>query len=394
MFDASPNPTHLENPGIRLAQSCATEARRAVEEFHAGVAQPDMELVIFFCSSRYDLNVVADEMQRSFAGIQVVGCTTAGGIGPDSYHLHCLAGASFAANVCTAVAGRLQALRNFEGAQGTALIQDLLQRLEGKTPLATPDNTFAFLLIDGLSVREEPVALALQHALGKVPLIGGSAGDDQRFSQTFVYSDGQFQADGAVVTLVSTPLPFQIFMSQHFVATEDRLVVTASDPARRIVYEINGLPAAEEYARLIGSEVSDLNPMRFAAWPVVVVIGGTNYVRSIQKVNADGGLTFYCAIEEGLVLRLARGVDLAENLAQTFAKIEASIGSPQIVLGCDCILRQLEMLSTGVKGHVETLFRSNHMVGFSSYGEQFRGVHVNQTFTGIAIGTAPKVPNA
>jgi hypothetical protein len=28
------------------------------------------------------------------------------------------------------------------------------------------------------------------------------------------------------------------------------------------------------------------------------------------------------------------------------------------------------------------------VIGFSSYGEQYRGMHVNQTFTGIAIGGA------
>ncbi len=32
---------------IRRAQSCATDAREAVREFHAGVAQPDMALVDF-----------------------------------------------------------------------------------------------------------------------------------------------------------------------------------------------------------------------------------------------------------------------------------------------------------------------------------------------------------
>ena len=29
------------------------------------------------------------------------------------------------------------------------------------------------------------------------------------------------------------------------------------------------------------------------------------------------------------------------------------------------------------------------MVGFSTYGEQFGAMHVNQTFTGIAIGRGP-----
>ena len=42
---------------IRLGQSCATEARQGVKEFHAAVTQADMELVVSFCSSEYDLEV-------------------------------------------------------------------------------------------------------------------------------------------------------------------------------------------------------------------------------------------------------------------------------------------------------------------------------------------------
>jgi hypothetical protein len=31
----------------------------------------------------------------------------------------------------------------------------------------------------------------------------------------------------------------------------------------------------------------------------------------------------------------------------------------------------------------------NNTVGFNTYGEQFRGLHINQTLVGIAIGMAP-----
>ena len=67
--------------GIRSAQSSAPDARQAAAEFYAGVTQPEMELVVFFCSSEYDLDILADEMKTLFAGVQVVGCTTAGEIG-------------------------------------------------------------------------------------------------------------------------------------------------------------------------------------------------------------------------------------------------------------------------------------------------------------------------
>ena len=209
-------------------------------------------------------------------------------------------------------------MQQFKIATGQAIVQELLQRLESQAPQEAAENSFALLLIDGLSMREEAVTRALQSALGRLPLIGGSAGDGVNFDCTYVYFEGRFHSDSAVLILATTRLPFKLFKTQHFVATGERLVVTEADTALRIVKEINGLPAAQEYARILGIDVRDLAPKRFAAWPVVVLIDGTNYVRSIQKVNPDDSLTFYCAIENGLVLRVAKGVDLVENLEQAF----------------------------------------------------------------------------
>jgi len=50
------------------------------------------------------------------------------------------------------------------------------------------------------------------------------------------------------------------------------------------------------------------------------------------------------------------------------------------------VLRNLEMNQYGLKDRVAEVFRRNNVVGLSSYGEQIRGVHVNQTLTGVAIG--------
>jgi hypothetical protein len=378
----------MKSQNIRIAQSCATDARQAVREFHSSVAQPDMELVVFFCSSEYDLGALAEEMYHRFSGVQVVGCTTAGEIGPAGYVRHSLSGASFPAGSCVAVNGRLELLNQFEITTGYDFAQKLLQQLESKAPQAGPDNSFAFMLIDGLSRREEPVVHALHHALGNIKLFGGSAGDDQKFAKTYVYSEGMFHPDSAVVTLVNTSFPFRVFKTQHFVSTDERLVVTEADTARRIVKEINGLPAAAEYARLVGVEVHELNSIRFAASPVVVMIDGTDYVRSIQKANPDGSLTFFCAIEEGVVFRVAHGVGLVTNLEQTLGKVGAEIGRPQLVIACDCIQRNVEATQKGQKDIVGDIFRNNNSIGFSSYGEQFDGVHVNQTLTGIAIGSS------
>lgn len=382
----------MSTQNIKTAQSTAIDVREAVKEFYEAVLQPEMELVLFFCSSEYDLDTLAEEMNRLFSGIKVVGCTTAGEIGPSGYLSHSISGASFPAGSCVAVSGLLENLSQFDIKCGHSFAQTLLQQLESKVPGANPDNSFALMLIDGLSVREEPVAHALQYALGDIPLLGGSAGDDLKFSKTYVYSDGHFYSDSVVLVLITTSLPFTTFKTQHFIATDERLVVTEANTAERIVYEINGLPAAEEYARLIGVNTNELSATHFAASPVVVMIEGSEYVRAIQKANSDGSLTFYCAIEEGLVFRVAHGVDLIENLEQTFGKIREDIGEPQIIIGCDCILRNLEISQKDLKNSVGKIFKNNNIVGFSTYGEQYRGVHVNQTLTGIAIGTSQTSP--
>lgn len=370
---------------IRIAQSCASDPREAVAELHDGLAQPDLALVLFFCSTAYEREGLAAQVRERFAGVPVAGCTTAGEIGPAGCRDRSITGVGFAASACTPVAGRLEGLSAFRRQDGVSLAQELRRRLRALAP-GEGLNTFAFLLVDGLFGHEEQLAHALQQGLGEVPLVGGSAGDALSFERTYVYWDGRFTSDAAVLVVAATPLPVTEFKTQHFVPTAERLVVTAADPGRRVVGEINGLPAEEEYARLLGVEPSDLEPEHFASSPVVVVIDGNNYVRSIQRVEPGGGLKFYCAIDRGVVLRIARGEDLLENLEAAFSRVRRQIGPPQLVLTCDCILRRLEIEQAGLQGAVGDVLRRNNALGFNTYGEQFCGVHVNQTLTAIALG--------
>lgn len=370
---------------MHRGHSDAAEARVAVAELGEQVAQPDLALLLFFCSSNYDLDALADEMNRRFAGVPVVGCTTAGEIGPAGYLNHSLVGVGFSAQAFTAETGRIDALSTFDIAAGRAFAEGVLDRLEVRRE---GGNAFGFLLIDGLSLREEPVTHALQDGLGAVPMFGGSAGDDLKFQRTWIFHEGRFHTDSALLLLLATPLPFRILRSQHFVADGERLVVTEVDAPQRIVREINGRPAVQEYARLVGVAPEKLTPEHYASWPVVVMIDGTDFVRSIQHANADGSLTFYCAIDEGVVLRVAHGVDLLARMEAELVDAERELGGIEGMLVCDCILRNLEISRNGKKAAAGELFQRFNALGFSTYGEQLGGVHINQTLTGIAIGSA------
>ncbi|MBK9493373.1 MAG: FIST N domain protein [Alphaproteobacteria bacterium ADurb.BinA280] len=376
---------------IRRGHTCSLDARVAAREFHAAVAHDDMALVLFFCSSTYDLDALAVEMGTLFGNTPVVGCTTAGEIGPAGYRQDTLTGLSFSSNDFTCIAGCLDDLEHFEMRRGQAFVEDLLMRLLQKLPDSAERQNFAFQMIDGLSVREEPVTRVFQHALGSIPLVGGSAGDGLEFKQTRIYFDGRFRQNAAVLVLVSTLLPVRAFKTQHFSADQQRVVVTAADAVHRVVAEIDGRPAAEAYAALTGVSRDNLDPQRFASAPMLVLIGGEGYVRSISNVDDRGALHFFCAIDEGMVLRLAKRGDLLDSLQRSFEAVAAEVGSPQLILGCDCVLRRVEVLNDGLVEAVSALMARHNVVGFATYGEQFHGVHVNQTFTGIAIGRSSAV---
>jgi len=372
--------------GIRIGSTTDPHPEIAAAALRHQLGQEGMGLAVVFASSRYDLEALAGCLRREFGQVPVVGCTTAGEIGPLGYTEGGLSGFSLAEDEVTVEIGLIDGVSGLQNRRGQAFAYGLRQRLAGRLAEFDTDSCFALLLVDGLCLREENVALALYDGLGGIPLVGGSAGDDLDFCRTAVLYDGRFHHDAALLLVASTQRRVMTFKTQHFVCASRRLVVTGAQPERRVATEIDGFPAAEEYARVIGLDPAQLNPMVFSAHPMVVKVGGADFVRSVQKVNPDGSMTFYCAIDEGIVFNVAEGVDMVANLAALFEDVGRRIGPPSLVIGCDCILRRLEMGQKGLIDDVAAIMRRHNVVGFSTYGEQFRGMHVNQTFTGIAFG--------
>lgn len=370
---------------VKKGRTSNRDSRLAVDELANQIHQPDAGAVIFFCSSQYDLSALGAAFKARF-DCPVFGCTTAGEItAATGYQQESIVGVSLSSSELAVHPRLIHPLDKFGIVDAENLSQELRKSLTLSTEFDA-NHMFGLLLVDGLSMLEEQVIASLYNQLGNVPLVGGSAGDDLQFRKSQVYWDGQFLDNAAVFTLFETTLPFEIFQTQHFEPTETRLVITESDCTTRTVREINGGPAAQEYAEAVGLEVKELTPQVFAAYPVMLKIGGEYYVRSIQKANPDGSLTFYCAIDNGLVLTVAKGKALLENLRQRLEKIHSDIPRVKLVLGCDCILRRLELQQKNLIAEAADILRGSEFIGFSTYGEQFNGIHVNQTLTGIALG--------
>lgn len=371
---------------VKKGASAAQDPRQAVNELAEQIQQADAGIVIVFCSTQYDLPALGAALKERF-DCPLIGCTSAGEItAATGYQQGGIVGVSLSSPELKAHPRLIHSLDKFSLSDADNLAKGLRKDLTLSSEFDA-GQMFGLLLVDGLSMLEEQVVASIYNQLGNVPIVGGSAGDDLHFRKTHVYWDGQFIDNAAVFTLFETTLPFETFQTQHFEPTETRLVITESDCATRTVMEINGGPAAQEYAEAVGLEVKELTPQVFAAYPVMLKIGGEYYVRSIQKANPDGSLTFYCAIDNGLVLTVAKGKALLENLRRRLEQVRRDIPNIKLVLGCDCILRRLELQQKELLAEAMDALKDSEFIGFSTYGEQYNGIHVNQTLTGIALGS-------
>jgi hypothetical protein len=380
----------METPELGLPRRASLELR-APDELASELERVlgrDNALTVVFVPPELDHAAFATALAARDFGGPVIGCTTAGSIGPSGYGTTLVTAFALPTQHFTCTLEVVSPLVGLDMGRTMSKAREALLRLRDLQRDVSASSAFGFLLVDGLSMREELLASSLKAALGDISLFGGSAADGLTFGRTAVLANGTFASDRAVLALVHTTLPFRVFKTQHFAIDQRRLIVTRADVERRVVREFGGEPAAEAYARAVGVTPQQLGPQVFSQNPVVVRVGGQEYVRSIEKVGDDGSLTFYCAIDEGLVLRIGRGNDLVANLDGLLQRIEGEIGPPQLVIAMDCILRRLELEQIGRLDEAGVLLAKRCAVGFSTYGEQCESMHVNQTLTGVAIGRA------
>lgn len=375
-----------------VAASSAATAEEAVAEVAATLATaPDLGFLLVFASARYDPQALVDALAARFPEVPRAGCSTAGEIAPGGITENSLVAIAFPRARFEVVSVPLERLSRFGIEAGTELVAGLRRRLAAGRG-DDRSGVFAVTLLDGLCRREERIVSALHRALDDIPLVGGSSGDDLAFDDTFAFSDGRLLRDAGVLLLVRTDLPFRVFKTDHFEPTATRMVVTDCDPEARVVHELDAEPARRAFVAATGLDHDDLDRRDFAAHPLVVRVGGDYFCRSIQKMNPDGSFSFYCAIDTGVVLTLARTLDMAASLDRALAELDTDLGGLDFVVGFDCVHRRVEAEHSRSLGRISDVMRRWRVVGFNTYGEQFGAMHLNNTFTGIAFGRPRSAP--
>lgn len=368
-----------ELPPAPVVVSVEDRSPRLAEELLQGLAPAQPGLVLVFSSDAKLLIPLSQDLAKGLPeGCRIVGCSSAGEIGPGGYCAGTVTAlgfpaASFRAEVCI-----------LERQEHIPVTEWMGQLRACRTSFAqNPDRAaFGILLADGTARHEDVLVATMDAAIPGIPVVGGSAADGLRFGRTCQVVDGTEYPGAAIFLLIETVFTIAEVTFAHFSATRQCAVVTEADPQNRTILQLNAEPAAEEYARMTGIPPERLTPPEFARHPLLLRMGRRIHVRAIRGVTPQGGLELMSTIEAGTILRLGRVEGLTQGFADTVMRLPRE---PLMIVGFDCILRRLALERAGMAREMSELYRRFNVAGFSTYGEQHNGMHVNQTFVGMAI---------
>jgi len=350
-------------------------------------ASPDILFV--FHSSKQNPHKVANILSEHFPNTLIVGCTGAGEWITRQHKNNALVLSGLSTPSIRWSMSIIKDLNNSPAQSTKHACTELLQQLDITYGDLNPENYFCLSFFDGLSAREEPVIAAMATQLGNIPLLGGSAGDDLKFEQTFVIANNKAYQNAALFILAESKVPFHAIKHQHYTLGNTDVVITKADTNKRLVYHLDGLPAAERYAQLLGLDIDALTPQVFSDNPLTYPYGDEYYVRALKQVHEDHSLEFGCAIEEGMVLNLCEHQDMVTGYDKLITEFTEHVGKAELLLVCNCIYRAIEGRNSDVNQLLadKTTAIAHHMIGFDTYGEQWNGLHVNQTLVALALGS-------
>jgi hypothetical protein len=369
----------------RSALSHHPGAAEAAGELAAQFGDTDPRALFFFSSAERDGAALGAALAARYPRAVVVGCTAVGGFVEGRDGTGGVAALAFGPDTVRAAAA---ALARFDGGDVDGAVRDAAERAGRALGVdvrgADAARYAGVVLVDGNRARGDATNHALAMAAPQMVFVGGSASDAWQFAHTRVFVGGEAADDGAVLVLLDMAVPFTVVKTCSFVPQTDALVVTRADEPTRTVHELDGRPAAEVYAEIVGVPVEELGLETFMRHPLGMVLEGEAFIRSPHQVSPERGLSFQARVDEGMGLHVMRGTDLiGETRGALLAAGERLGGRIGGALSFNCALRLLEMNAGELHQPFLELF-DFPMAGFHTFGESYL-VQLNHTYTGLAF---------
>ncbi|HJL15118.1 MAG TPA: FIST N-terminal domain-containing protein [Sandaracinaceae bacterium LLY-WYZ-13_1] len=256
------------------------------------------------------------------------------------------------------------------------------------------NKTLGIVVDDGIRFKKEELLLGLLDANAGLRLVGGGASDGRMPGQAPIARlgiDGQVASDSAMVLLLHTDAKWWTFRHHAYEPTGETLTITKVDDTSLRVLEIDGRPAVQRYAELLGVGPDELEfgkPKGFTDRPTAMRVGREYFMRGPWKPMDDGSILYSNLILDDTELELMKLVPLADSLSRFVTEeIPRRVGPPTGALYFNCYGRFLLEQATGIRDAVDAAYRSGPpAAGLNAVFELYNGFQINSSLTGVAFG--------
>jgi hypothetical protein len=286
------------------AEAGAAAAQAAVEGLHG--ERP--ALVVIYASVRYDLSAVLRSVRERVGDALTVGATTCGQLVDGSF---------------VPMGGGVSVLAMTAGPYrfGTAAVSPIGADLDAagaelaqaaQRSLAGPHLPHAAILLLSGAFRgdQQEMVRGVHRVTGaNVPIVGGAAGDDLRFSETSVIHGDEVIPNGGVAVWIEGERPFRVVSVHGWRPTGTPLIVTGSQGPR--ITEIGGRPALAVYREQLGPDAERLEHEPFFRVSLCRPFGllqpdGSTVIRVIGEADGDSLVTS-APVPEGAAVQVMGG---------------------------------------------------------------------------------------
>lgn len=379
---------------FRSARTARTDAAAAADDLLAQLGAVTPRLVTLFAARSYDhLALNRALRERLPKGTRLIGASTAGELDRS--------GMTEGQAVLGALSGDLEVglglgrdLSRDAMSAGSSAMTRACEELGTRPQDLTPQRHVGVVIDDGFRYKKEELLLGMLEQNPDILLVGGGAADAQHdpAQQTaLVHVDGEVCTDATLVAMFRTDAAFAAMRAHWYEPTGEMLRITKLDESHQRALEIDGRPAAERYAEIIGVPIDELEfgkPRGFARRPTALKVGKEYFLRAPWKPLPDGSVLFANLLEEGAELEVMKLGDLAGTTRRFFTDtVPARVPSPTAALLFHCGARSWFAKAIGERDALAATFAdAPPFVGFDVHFEIYCGFHINTTLTSLVFG--------
>ena len=247
----------------------------------------------------------------------------------------------------------------------------------------TKNIVLSMLVADGLTVNPSAILRGLHERLPGVPVVGGSAGDDGNYKQTFQYTGDEVLSSAVSALVFAGDLRYAVGVRHGWTPISGFKKITKVTGA--VINEIDGKPAIELYEEYLGKEKADtLKEVTLAklalSYPLGIKDANSSemLLRAPFYVDAQGSITCGGEVREGAEVQLMMGtkesaIEAARNSAQTALEALGTKPKAAIIFNChvrDTLFASREQSKKEIDAIQEVIGNDVPLAGFYTYAEQ------------------------